>query len=297
MRKIAYLVSSNVIEGRPEARCDAHELTAQMKAIDPPCRDAGFALETIVWDEGFEPERYEAVIVGPTWDYWDKSARFLDVLSAASASRPLLNPLNVVRWNMDKTYLRDLARLGAPVIETLWADAATSEAIEAAFDTLGSDDLVVKPVIGAGAWRQARVKRSAPLPDPALLPPGRAMIQAFLPSIASEGEYSFLFFGGEYSHTVIKRPVKGDYRIQGSYGGVDTPHASSPADIALAQQCLEAASHHCGVETLLYARVDMVRGGDGALKLMEIELIEPFYYPDNAPGMGEVFVRALTKAL
>lgn len=297
MRKIAYLVSANVLAHRREARSDAHEFTAQMAAIDGPCRQAGFALEAIVWDEGFDPEHYEAVIVGPTWDYWDKSARFVDVLSAASASRPLLNPLNVVRWNMDKTYLRDLARLGAPVIETVWADAATPDAIAAAFDTLGSDDLVIKPVIGAGAWRQARLKRGEALPDASLLPPERAMIQAFLPAIAEEGEYSFLFFGGEYSHAVVKRPVKGDYRIQGMYGGVDTAHEPSADDIALARQCLEAACTHCGVETLLYARVDMVRGNESALKLMEIELIEPFYYPDNAPGMGEVFARALSQLL
>lgn len=297
MRALAYLVSSNVLAHRREARSDAHEFTEQFAAIDAPCRDAGFALEPAVWDERFDPKAYAGVVIGPTWDYWDKTERFLQVLSAASAVRPLLNPLNVVRWNMDKTYLRDLAALGAPVIETVWADLATRDVIEQAFDTLGSDDLVVKPVVGAGAWRQARVKRGEPLPDLAELPPGRAMIQAFLPAIQEEGEYSLLFFGGEFSHSVIKRAAKGDYRIQGMYGGVDTLYAPSATDIALARQCLEAACAHCGVGTLLYARVDMVRGGDGALKLMEIELIEPYYYPRGAAQCGALFAQGLKRLL
>lgn len=297
MRAIAYLVSANVLAHRREARTDAHEFTEQFAAIDGPCRAEGFALESVVWDEGFDPERYEAVIVGPTWDYWDKTEHFLATLDAASKAGPLLNPLNVVRWNMDKTYLRDLAALGAPVIETVWADLATPDIIEAAFDALANDDLVVKPVVGAGAWRQARVRRGETLPDATELPPGRAMIQAFLPAIQDEGEYSLLFFGGEYSHAVIKRAAKGDYRIQGMYGGVDTPYQPSQSDIALARQCLEAACTHCGVETLLYGRIDMVRGSDGALRLMEIELIEPYYYPNGAEQCGPLFAKGLARLL
>ena len=297
MRAIAYLVSANVLAHRREARSDAHEFTEQFAAIEPPCRKAGFALEPVVWDEGFDAEAYDAVIIGPTWDYWDKTGRFLDVLASAAAVRPLLNPLNVIRWNMDKTYLRDLARLHAPVIETVWAELATPEVISAAFATLRSDDLVIKPVVGAGAWRQARVRRGEALPEPAQLPPGRAMIQAFMPAIQDEGEYSLLFFGGEFSHAVIKRAAKGDYRIQGMYGGVDTPYQPSHSDIALARQCLEAACTHCGADTLLYARVDMVRGSDGALKLMEIELIEPYYYPRDAARCGALFASGLTRLL
>lgn len=297
MRAIAYLVSANVLAHRREARSDAHEFTEQFVAIDPACRQAGFALEPVVWDEGFDVEAFDGVIVGPTWDYWDKTERFLGVLDAASAVRPLLNPLNVVRWNMDKTYLRDLARLGAPVIETVWADMATPEVIAQAFETLASDDLVIKPVVGAGAWRQARVKRGEALPAAADLPPGRAMIQAFLPAIQEEGEYSLLFFGGAFSHAVVKRAAKGDYRIQGMYGGVDTLYAPSEADIALARQCLDAACSHCGTETLLYARVDMVRGSEGALKLMEIELIEPYYYPRGAGACGRLFAEGLTRLM
>ncbi|MGP1276036.1 MAG: ATP-grasp domain-containing protein [Caulobacterales bacterium] len=297
MHTIAYLVSANVLAHRAEARSDAHEFTEQFAAIDAPCRAAGFALEPVVWDEGFDPAAYDAVIIGPTWDYWDKTQRFLAMLDTVSQVRPLLNPAGVIRWNMDKTYLRDLGTLGAPVIETVWAERATPELISAAFDTLNSDDLVIKPVVGAGAWRQARVRRGEPLPPVSELPPERAMIQAFLPAIQEEGEYSLLFFGGEFSHAVIKRAAKGDYRIQGMYGGVDTPYEPSVTDIALARQCLEAACRHCGVETLLYARVDMVRGGEGDLRLMEIELIEPYYYPRGAAKCGPFFAQGLARLL
>jgi glutathione synthase/RimK-type ligase-like ATP-grasp enzyme len=297
MRPIACLVSSNVLEGRPEARSDAHEFTRQRAALAPAAAEAGFELVPAVWDEAFDAAAYDAVVIGPTWDYWDKLDAYLAFLDAVSERALLLNPAKVVRWNIEKTYLKDLAALGAPVIPTVWADRASPDAIAEGFERFGAETLVVKPVTGAGAWRQAKVRRGEPLPAPEALPPRRAMIQPFLPAIADEGEYSFLFFGGEFSHALRKVPARGDYRIQGMYGGTESPHLPEKADLDLARACLAAACRRCGVDTLLYARVDMARGLDGQLALMEIELIEPYYYPEQGPDCGAVFARALTRIL
>ena len=160
-----------------------------------------------------------------------------------------------------------------------------------------TDDFVVKPVVGAGGWRQARIRRGEPLPAAGELPPAEAMIQPFLPAVAQEGEYSFLFFGGDFSHAALKRPREGDYRVQSVYGGREERHAPSPEDVALARETLAAACRICGQESPLYARVDMARGPDGRLALMELELIEPYLYPEQGPGMGTRFASALKARL
>ncbi|MEO1039074.1 MAG: hypothetical protein AAFX09_05965 [Pseudomonadota bacterium] len=297
MRPIAFLISSNVVRGRPEARADCSEFEKEFAAIDAPCREAGFALQPVIWDEALDAGAFDGVIVGTTWDYWDKQALFLSTLDAASRQAPVMNPARVIRWNLDKSYLRDLASAGAPGIETLWVDRADPVTIESAFDVLGADDLVIKPLVGGGAWRQARVRRGEPLPTVEDLPPAEAMIQPFLSGVAREGEYSLLFFGGRFSHALNKRPRAGDYRVQSIYGASEAEWSPDAAMREAAEQVLDAARRVTGEADFLYARVDLVRGDDGGLLVMELEMIEPYFYPEQGPDMGRVFAAALSGSL
>ena len=65
-----------------------------------------------------------------------------------------------------------------------------------------------------------------------------------------------------------------------------------PGDKAQAGAVLEALD-----EPPLYARVDMVRGADGSLLLMELEVIEPFLFPAEGEHIGAMLGRALKKRL
>jgi hypothetical protein len=118
------------------------------------------------------------------------------------------------------------------------------------------------------------------------------MIQPFIASVASEGEYSFLFVDGVFSHALVKRAARGDYRIQESYGGTSAKVEPAAADITQARAVLEALA-----VPPLYARVDMVRGEDGRLMVMELEVIEPYLFPVEGPRIGEMIGVALKKRL
>jgi glutathione synthase/RimK-type ligase-like ATP-grasp enzyme len=120
-----------------------------------------------------------------------------------------------------------------------------------------------------------------------------AMLQPFLPQIASEGEISFLFVDGQFSHALIKRPASGDYRVQSLYGGTEEAITPSSSDLASAQAVVDAIPF----ETPLYARIDMVRGEDGTLLLMEAELIEPYLYPLQGPQLGERLAKGVMERL
>jgi len=292
MTRIAFLTASCMLRDHPDARKDYWEYELEIAALQPACAELGLSLEPVIWDApDFDPSSFDAVMIGTCWDYMEKPAAFMGVLERCNRETHLLNPLETVRWNSRKTYLKDLAARGAPMIPTVWADAASAENIENAFDTLGTEDVVVKPVLGAGAWRQARLQRGEPLPAVNQLPPSDCMIQPFLPAVAEEGEYAFLFFNREFSHCARKIPASGDYRVQSEYGGHEEIHVPSAVELALARSVLD-----CIEGDVLYARVDMLRGLDGKLALIEIELIEPYLYPEQGPRIGEVFARGL-KAL
>lgn len=294
MSRVAFLTSANMLPGAADLRVDAHEYLAEFAALDPACRARGITLEPVVWDAAREPwTAFDAVMIGTAWDYWDKADAFLAELDAIEAAGvALYNSASVARWNLDKGYLRDLAARGAPAIPTLYEDAADAAAIAQAFDALGVDELVVKPRVGAGAVRLARIKRGDALPPAEKLPAGACLIQPFLPSVPAEGEISYLFFGGVFSHAVRKIPKAGDFRVQSAYGAREIVHEPAPDELDGARAALAAVD-----ADLLYARVDMVKGLDGRPALIELEVIEPYYYPLQGPRCGEIFADALERYL
>jgi len=297
MTRVCFLSSADVMPGQQDGRDDAFEFDLEFGALSKACAAAGITLEAQVWDSGFDPSDYAGFMVGTVWDYPPKKALFLETLDRLNTHAPVHNSPAIVRWNIEKRYLKALADAGAPSIDTLWADKADAQSIAQGFERFGGDRIVVKPLVGGGAWRQALIKAGEPLPSEEALPPAECLIQPFLPAVPQEGEYSLVFFGGQFSHALNKRPKAGDYRVQSLYGATETPWSPSPAELALARKVLECAAEITGETDLLYARVDMVRGLDGQLVVMELEVIEPYLYPEQGPNMGEVFVQALKAKL
>jgi len=293
MRRTAFLTATCLLEGHADARADAWEHALEFSALKSACKHRLITLEEAVWDDpAFDASAHDAVIVGTCWDYMQKPALFLETMDRISKQTLLLNPLATIRWNADKSYLRDLSDQGIPTIPTVWAETADSATLRDAFTALDVDDIVIKPRIGASAWRQARLKKGAPLPSAAELPPEACLIQPFLKAAEREGELTLLFFDRVFSHGLVKKPRAGDYRTQSIYGATEAK-ADPPADaLAMAHAALEAVSG-----PLLYARVDLMRGADDGWKVMELELIEPYFYPEQGPYMGAHFAAALDRLL
>lgn len=233
---------------------------------------------------------YPLVLALIVWGYhrthadWMKATRTWE-----EAGLRLANPATVLGWNSNKAYLARLETAGIPIPPTIWTDHATQAGVNAAFDRLGADTLIVKPAVSGGAWKTTRLNRGEALTD---APSGRALIQPYLPTIETEGETSLLFFGGRFSHAVNKRPASGDFRIQVQYGGLYETVTPPPAALALAEQVLAAVE-----EPLLYARIDMTPDGSGGWLLMEAELIEPDFYLGNDPTGGRLFAEAVRARL
>ncbi len=282
-----------MLKGHPNLRKDHWEHDYEFEPLHVACLRRGVNLHAVVWDDpSFMIEEFDACVIGTTWDYTDKAEVFLSTLGRFASRRPLFNPLSVVRWNLNKTYLHHLADKGVPTVPTLWRERADVETIGRAFHELGVDEIVIKPVVGASAWRQVRLKLGENLPPGEELPPAATMIQPFLEAVTTEGEFSFLFFDRQFSHCARKIPLAGDYRVQTMYGGREEIYHPTQAELALAGRVLDAVDGR-----LLYARVDMLRQANGELALMELELVEPYLYPEQGPNVGESFAVALERML
>ena len=225
------------------------------------------------------------------WGYHTDHARWLQACRTwAAAELRVANPASVLAWNSDKRYLDALSRRGIPIPDTVWCDELGPEALDAAFESTGAAQLIVKPTVSGGAWKTRRLRRGDALGD---APVGAAMIQRYLPTIETEGETSLLYFGGQLSHVVNKRPAAGEFRIQLQYGGVYTALEAAPKGaLDLATRVLQAID-----EPLLYARIDTVPDADGRWLLMEAELIEPDFYLGAQAGAGARFARAVLDRL
>lgn len=247
----------------------------------PALAERGADTEAAVWtDPEVDWGGFDLVKISSTWDYHERLDEFREWLRTVDAATRLHNPAELVEWNLDKRYLRELEQRGMPVVPTIWwsepnGGAAAAEA-EGEAVARGWGRVVVKPAVDLGAMRLRRVPATGvgraltELAEPAL-------VQPYLPSLEAEGELSIIFLGGEAAHAVRKRPAAEDFRVQEQYGGryevVDPP----PDGLELARAVLATLQ-----EPPLYGRVDMVRDLDGRLCVIELELIEPSLYLDHA---------------
>ena len=268
---------------------NVEELFADDRLLIEEFAKRGVEASSVVWrDPGVDWNQFDLALIRSTWDYIDHPREFAATLSGIQAtSCRLFNPLEAVRWNSEKHYLLDLQEWGVPTVPTLRAAAMGRAEWERRAVGEGWRGAVLKPVVGAAGQS---VRRVGPREIAGALdqltgehPQSEFLVQPFIESVRSEGEWSFVYVDGELTHTLLKKPARGDYRAHGIYGGTVEVAEPAPEDARQAQAILAQLPFD-----LLYARLDLVRVED-RLSVMELELIEPILYFDRAPrGAGRL---------
>ncbi len=262
-------------------------LTESDARLQAALQARGHDVSAVAWDDPHADwQAFDAIIVRSPWDYSGRVAEFrawLDRLEADGVG--LANPIPVMRWNMHKRYLLELEAADVAVVPTEFvADASASP--YAIAKARGWDEVVVKPAISAGA-RRTRVLPAASEAQgdwwEGEFPADGVLVQPLVRVIAA-GEWSLIFFAGEFSHSALKVPAAGDFRVQPRHGGSVLSTPPSAELIAEGRSALLATAKvaGCDVRELLYARVDGVVV-DGRFLVMEVELIEPGLFLD-IPG-------------
>ncbi|WEN15994.1 hypothetical protein PY254_04795 [Rhodanobacter sp. AS-Z3] len=257
----------------------------------------GITPVSCIWnDPTVDWSAFDAVLIRTIWDYYKLSGAFIDWLDQLDQlGIPTINDSRVLRWNSDKSYLLDLDEQGVAIIPTA---LATADELAAALASMPDQHVVIKPTISGGAWHTVRGHVGDPAFTEAVTHLPRDidyLLQPFVPEIVSAGEWSLLYFGGKFSHAVIKRPATGDYRVQSEYGGSIEPAQPSAATLAAAGKALAAVAA-LGHGELAYARVDGVISA-GQFLIMELELIEPFLFLAEQPRSAERFAQQLARRL
>ena len=276
VRRLAFATSTDYPSIQPD---DAHLATSLERLGIQPI--------VCVWnDPDVDWSKFDAVLIRTIWDYFKNYTVFLEWLDRLDQlGVPTINDSRLLRWNSDKRYLLELAQHGVGIIPTRLASAHELRDVLAA---MPAQQVVVKPTISGSAWHTLRgtVGDVAFAQAVAQLPlEYDYLVQPFVPEIVSDGEWSLLYFAGEFSHAVIKCPAPGDYRVQGEYGGSTEPILPSAVTLDAAGRALAAVTE-IGHRDHLYVRVDGVICA-GRFLIMELELIEPFLHLAVQPEAAE----------
>jgi glutathione synthase/RimK-type ligase-like ATP-grasp enzyme len=259
----------------------------------------GAQAPAIRWDAAVDWRTFDAVVVRSCWDYHLRHEEFLAWIGRVEeAGTAMHNAPRILRWNSDKRYLRDLAKSGVDVVRTRWSDETPgSPTLAALLAEEGWDDVVIKPAISASAndtWRvPARQAGEWEARYQEMARRGPTMIQPFVPEVSRDGEWSLVFIGGEFSHSMLKRPAPGDFRVQTEWGG--SQHVVT-ADGVVVRAARETLRKIPGGQAPSYARVDGCVI-NGRFRLMELEVLEPTLYftdgPDAAERLADLVLAAL----
>jgi glutathione synthase/RimK-type ligase-like ATP-grasp enzyme len=268
--------------------------------VESALRALGVAASWQVWnDPQVDWARFDLVVVRSTWDYTLDRQAFVDW--ARQVPR-LANPGEVLAWNTDKTYLRDLAAVGLPVVPTTWSEPC--DPVE-----LPAGEFVVKPSVGAGSKGAGRFDAdahdAARAHAASLHDAGRTvMVQPYLADVDTAGETALIYFDGAFSHAIRKAPMLAESTVHALSPGLSTglfvPEAITsrrpdPQELALGEQVLAELRQRFGAD-LLYTRVDVLPSADGPV-VIELELTEPSLFLQDDQDAAARLAAAVSRRL
>jgi hypothetical protein len=272
---------------------DAHVLGSALSAL-------GMQPSWQVWnDPAVDWSAFDLAVLRSTWDYPGNRGGFL---GWAGRVPRLANAADVVVWNSDKTYLRDVAAGGVAVVPTEWSDPG--EPVD-----LPDCEFVVKPSVGVGSRGVGRfgpgAHAAARSHATALHDAGRAvMVQPYLADLDTAGETALIYLDGAFSHAVRKAPMLPEDTVHdlapdGPTGLFVseriTSHRPGPDELLLGEQVMALLRGRFGRD-LLYARVDVVPTPAGPV-VLELELIEPSLFFQYDPDAAARFAVAVSRRL
>ena len=283
-QRIAFVTSERLPDLHPDDRLAADAL-----------RRRGFEVTAAVWnDPAVDWRRFACVVIRTAWDYHLDDDRYAAWLRQCEAHKVnLWNPPAAVLPNIHKQYLADFEAMGIEIVPIAYAKRGQKQPLLALLERRNWTRAVVKPAVSASAYGTWRTSLAAAAADQRRFDEEvmqrSLLVQPFADEIVTTGEWSIVFFDGEYSHAVLKKPASGDFRVQEELGGYGEPRDPSPAVVEQARRVLSQAAG-----PLLYARVDGIER-DRRFVLMELEINEPFLYIGSSIGAANRFADAIVR--
>jgi glutathione synthase/RimK-type ligase-like ATP-grasp enzyme len=277
MKIIAFVTST----AAPGIAADDTILRDALEARDLKVVAAAWDDPTVNWTN------FDLLLIRSCWNYHLAPEKFERWISSVRSSKmKMVNPAELILWNLNKYYLKELDEKGVAVPDSVWIgeqDFYNDKLLDIVSEKKW-DRAVLKPCVSASSFRTSVITPSTAKVEGEILsrnfPNGGMILQEFIEAIPQKGEVSMIFFNGAYSHAVVKEAMEGEFRVQTQYGGKTRIIPIDKGTLASAERIISKLS-----VVPLYARVDGF-GDNGKFTLMELELIEPVlfleYHPDAA---------------
>ena len=257
----------------------------------------GLSVSRTYWDDpNYDWTQTRAVIFRTSWDYFERFEEFWPWLQRIQNQTQVINSMELVKWNIDKSYLFDLAQKGIPIVPSVLVKKGVSRSLNEIAAQNNWTDLVVKPTIAGGGYLTYKYlgQELGQMQSEfdALVHERDMLVQGYIPSITTRGEASLMVFGGGFTHSILKRAKPGDFRVQDDFGGSVHPYEHTPQEVALAQKVMAQCS-----QVPAYGRVDIVWDDQGWPMVSELEIFEPELWVRNAPWSADHFAKAIAQQL
>lgn len=269
----------------------------ERKLITQALEDLGLKVHCTAWDDPqYDWSQTRAVVFRTIWDYFERYEEFSAWLDVVKTKTQLVNSYDLIQWNIDKHYLKDLQDKGLAIVPTEYVDTGSYRSIAEVCLERDWQDVVIKPAIAGGAFHTHKVlefeRADYEEVFENLVAERDMLIQPFVPTISSRGEASLMVFNGKFTHAILKKPKKGDYRVQDDWGGTVHPYSPTQEEITFAEYCFKACN-----TMPAYGRVDILWGKNGDILLGELEIVEPELWIRNDPASARQFAQGVLEAL
>ena len=274
---------------------DLPNLDVDEAGLPDALRERHIEPRDVAWnDPDYDWNNAGVVVVRSVRDYGRDTQAFI---SWARSVPRILNHADIMAWNSDKHYLRELEAAGLPTIPTTWLEPEenlTKHQVHTRFPAHG--DFVVKPAVSSGGRGTGRYTATDPssrsqaiLHAQHELAKGRSvMVQRYLENIDRTGEVSLILLNGLASYRVEKAPLlhprfRSADQIQEEVVSVSEARESEWRWGERVRNVLHGLiREHTGRDhLLLFNRVDIVPAAPGdpnEFYVMEISLIDGSLY-------------------
>ena len=238
----------------------------------------------------------KVAIFRSTWDYFDNFSLFINWLEKSKSNIRFINSYNLIKWNLDKTYLFDLEKKGINIPRTILIKRKEKISLKDLFSKTNWKEAIIKPTVSGAARHTYRINHNNYLNYERLfidlINEEDFLFQEFMTDITKNGEISLILISGKFTHAVKKIAKEGDFRVQDDHGGKVEVYYPSDEEIHFAEDSLK-----CCDELPVYARVDIVYDNNNKISLGELELIEPELWFRNNPNSAKLLAEEINKII
>jgi glutathione synthase/RimK-type ligase-like ATP-grasp enzyme len=257
----------------------------------------GLKVDITYWDNpSYEWQQTKSVLFRTVWDYFERFDEFWEWLEQVKTKTRLINSYELIKWNIDKHYLRDLKNNDIQVVPTYFADKGNNISLQEIANLNDWKHIVIKPAISASAFNTYKITNDEIEQKEQLfhelLQTHDMLVQPFFPTISELGEASLMVFGGKFTHAILKKAKAGDFRVQDDFGGTVHDYNPTQEEIKFAEKVFQSCT-----SLPIYGRVDIVWDSNKHIYLSELEIIEPELWIRNMPESANKIAEAVNKIL